>query len=401
MRTLALLRNPIRPYAWGSRTALAAFMGRPGPTPEPEAELWMGAHPSAPSEVLHAGRWRSLLDVIRESPEEVLGPGVFARFGAALPFLFKVLAVAKPLSIQAHPDAAQARAGFARENAAGIPIEAPGRSYRDPNPKPELVCALGEFRALKGFRSVLEVVELFETLAVAELEPALDALRADPPPEGLRAFVAGLLALDGEVKRRAISAALAAAREHETAHAAFRLLPEIAHHHPEDAGVLATLLLQPVTLRPGEALFLQPRELHCHLSGLAVELMANSDNVLRGGLTRKHVDRDELMRTLDFRSGDASPLHPQVAGSLERYRTPAAEFELSALRIEGHAPLLPEGARPVGSILLCAAGELAVRDSHAAELRLRRGDSALFPAAAGSGTVEGRGVLYRAAVPAE
>ena len=169
MLEICLLENPIRHSSWGSHTAIARLQRRSNPTSQPEAELWMGAHPAAPSRLRQDDAWLTFTEVLRDVPNEVLGPRVSTRFGSELPFLLKVLAADEPLSMQAHPDAAQARDGFERENAAGIPLEAPNRNYRDPHPKPELICALTPFWALRGFRSSEAIVEGFRGFGIEEL----------------------------------------------------------------------------------------------------------------------------------------------------------------------------------------------------------------------------------------
>jgi len=355
---VALLRNPVQSYAWGSKSALAELQGRV-PTGEPEAELWVGAHPLAPSELQIGARWQQLDALIAENPAAWLGSAVLARFGPRLPFLLKILAVAEPLSIQAHPDLEQARSGFARESRQGIALGDPRRSYRDDNHKPELVCALSEFRALKGFREPQDLLSRVRELGVADLESLVEPIGGAAPD--LRQLVSDWLTLAPErcvsiveQIRRAVTASGKASR-------ATHWLLRIAERWPRDPGVLGPLFLQDVLLRPGEALFLPAGELHCYLEGVAVEVMANSDNVLRGGLTPKHVDLPELQRALRFEPGDASPLQAEPVDGLGSYRTPAAEFELSRLELaEGRSHEV--GCGPAGScqLLLCTAGHASL-----------------------------------------
>lgn len=391
MDRIRALRSPIRSYAWGSRTALAELTGRAAPTAEPEAELWMGAHPSAPSEVLTEQGAVSLEEWIRRDPETVLGPEVARRFDGRLPFLFKVLAPETALSIQTHPDAEQARAGFARENAAGLALDAPERNYRDPNPKPEIICALTPFAALCSFRRADEIAAGLGALGVPELEPLLARLAG----EGLAAFFRALLSLPPPERTSLAQAAAAAADGSSGEHAWLR---ELARQHPGDVGVLAPLLLNLIELAPGQALFLPAGELHAYLKGVGVELMANSDNVLRGGLTPKHVDVPELLATLTFREGPPPLLEPGPDGV---YASSAREFELAALHLEPGRPV--ERSRPGGvEILLCTAGAARVCDPrHDETLALARGAAALVPGAAVY-RVEAEGgdaTLHRAGVP--
>ncbi len=366
---MELLDNPVRPYAWGSRTVIAELQGRPTPSPHPEAEMWLGAHPGDPSHLVAADGGRvSLLDALRADPEALLGPDRTAKWSGNLPFLLKVLAADEPLSLQAHPSAAQAVEGFARENAAGIPVDAPTRNYRDASHKPELICALTEFHALVGFRAVPDTLELLRALDVAELAPHLALLEAQPDADGLRALFTTWITLPQSVLDRAVPALQEAcvrlAQSGPTqADGGFRrearMALELSERYPGDAGVLAALLLNLVVLAPGEALYLPAGNLHAYLSGAGVELMANSDNVLRGGLTSKHVDVAELLRVLDFRPCTPPVLHGVEADGWVRYDTDAAEFLLRRFDGDGDgAPVAVPDAGP--RILLCTGGSAQV-----------------------------------------
>jgi mannose-6-phosphate isomerase len=400
MLPIALLDNPVREYDWGSRTAIAELLGRPSPAATPQAELWLGAHPSAPSRVALAGGRLSLLEWIEAHPQEVLGPRVHAKFDGRLPFLMKVLAADRPLSIQAHPDAAQAREGFARENAAGIPLDAPERCYRDASHKPELLCALTPFWALRGFRAPSEILALAERLAVPGLAAAADCLRSGGEGEALAAWLGGLFGLAPGPRAALVRAAARAAAARTSEDVAFEWMARLERLHPDDLGVLAPLFLYPVRLEPGEALFLPARELHVYLQGTGIELMANSDNVLRGGLTSKPVAVGELLRCLRFAPARPSPLRPQPGeGGWEVYRSPACEFELARAALSGGAPLRGAPGHPA-EIALCTAGEVElVAEAAGQRLRLVRGASCILPASSGGYTVEGRGTLYRASTP--
>jgi mannose-6-phosphate isomerase len=403
MDRIRLLRNPIRDYAWGSRSALAELTGRPAPTPTPEAELWMGAHPAAPSQIRADSGWVSLRGWIRRDPKGVLGAETARRFAGELPFLFKVLAPERALSIQTHPDAQRARAGFERENAAGLGLGDARRSYRDPNPKPELICALTRFRVLCGFRRADEITRGLAALGLASLEPLLAELRSFPERGGLERFFRALMTRgDDERCRLAEAVAEAAARRTrgEPDRVACAWVEELARQHPADVGVLAPLLLNPVELGPGQALYLPAGELHSYLGGVGVELMANSDNVLRGGLTNKHVDVPELLAAISFREGLPPLLEPRAVAEGESvYDAPAREFLLSVLRSSRAAPVSADTRGSV-EILLCTEGKAVVRRAaHGDETPLPRGAAALVPAGAGAYRVEGEATLYRAGVP--
>jgi mannose-6-phosphate isomerase len=397
---IRVLRNPIRNYAWGSHTAISELLGLPSPTAEPQAELWMGAHPSAPSRVVVDDADVPLDRWIARDPAGVLGAAVAERFDAKLPFLFKVLAAGQPLSIQTHPSLEQARVGFARENAAGIPLDAPHRCYRDANHKPELICALTPFCALDRFRPVKEILGAFDSLDLSELESLLDALRFSPDRSGLETFFRALMTLDSEARERLVDRAVhaAAVRASEPAH---EWIVRLAESHPGDVGVLAPLLLNLVELQPGEAMYLPPGEIHSYLGGVGIELMANSDNVLRGGLTQRHVDVAELLDLLNFREGEPEHLLPHgVVPGEGRYETPADEFALSILHVTKRLPYRSRPGRGV-EILLCTEGDVRVVNEGSGQgADLGQGTSVIVPAAVAGYRLEGEGTVYRAHVGA-
>lgn len=391
------LENPIQPYAWGSRTAIAGLLGRPTPSAAPQAEMWMGAHPKAPSKIFVDGAWRSLDRLIEQYPEEILGPGVVARFGPRLPYLLKALAAAEPLSIQAHPDLPQAREGFARENRAGIPIDALTRNYRDDNHKPELICALSVFWALNGFRPPAGISSNLRALCPASLRAEIAAFEAADGAAAIRSLFSSLMTLDAVRRRAVVEEAVTSARQGKGEGEVCRWVAALGRHYPADIGVLAPALLNLVQLTPGEAMFLPAGRLHAYLEGTAIEIMANSDNVLRGGLTAKHVDVPELLRVLHF-TGGAPEVLRAGEGTGGRFDTPAAEFALWVLQPDGLRPWASPAERRV-EILLCTEGEgrLTVAGGHSTQFA--RGTALLVPAAAGGYHLEGPAVLYRAALP--
>ncbi|MFL5319851.1 MAG: mannose-6-phosphate isomerase, class I, partial [Myxococcaceae bacterium] len=323
---LELLENTIQPYAWGSRTAIADLLGLPSPSEAPQAELWMGAHPGAPSKV----RGGVLLShVIEREAAEVLGAESRAQFGDKLPFLLKVLAAAEPLSLQAHPSIADAQKGFDDEEQRGVPITAPHRSYKDRNHKPELLCALTPFDALYGFRDVAQTLKLLRSLAVPELNWAVETLTREPNGNGLRVVFERLLTM-GEERGAAVEATVNACVRHDGPFKSeCSWVERISKLYPGDPGLIVVLLLNLVRLEPGQAIYLPAGNLHAYLDGVGVEIMASSDNVLRGGLTKKHVDVRELLRVLDFNAIPPTALQPRKVGAEDVYDTPAPEFRLS------------------------------------------------------------------------
>jgi len=395
---MELMGNRIRPYAWGSRTAIAELMGAPSPAPHPQAELWMGAHPGDPSMLIGPAGERSLPDAIADKPVLMLGERVEKEFGPRLPFLFKVLAAAEPLSLQAHPSATQAARGFALEESSGVPMSSAGRNYKDGSHKPELICALTVFEALCGFREPALTVRLLADLGVPQLDHYLSLLSGQPDQDGVRALFSSILTIPSSVLEPLLSAVLSACvrlvRQGSPFPAEYRTVLELGERYPGDPGVLASLLLNRVTLQPGEALYLAAGNLHAYLAGVGVELMANSDNVLRGGLTPKHVDVPELMRVLDFRAGNVDVLHGDpIRPGEEVYRTPAPEFRLSRLTLTAEPlDLTHDGPQ----VVLLVAGSGTVTDTDGREVGIERGHS-VWVAADDSGVqISGSGIAFRA-----
>jgi mannose-6-phosphate isomerase len=385
--TVELLRNAVRPYAWGSRTVLAELQGRTVPAPHPEAELWLGAHPDDPSTVLGAdGSERSLLALVEQDPLGQLGPQCAQRWNNRLPFLLKVLAADEPMSLQAHPSAEQARAGHAREEAAGIPRLARDRNYPDPTAKPELVCALTEFHVLAGFRAPERTVALLHALDVPALEKYVPLLAAQPDADGLRMLFTTWITLPDPVLQELLPQVLDACVRHVREHGEFalegRTVLELGELYPGDAGVLAALLLNRLVLGPGEAVYLAAGNLHAYLRGTAVEILANSDNILRCGLTSKHVDVPELLRVLDFRHGDMPVLRGEpVAEHIAVYNTDAPEFELSTLDWPVGHDATPAALHHHGpQVLICTEGGAVLCAPDGEKVKLGRGDSAWLPA---------------------
>jgi mannose-6-phosphate isomerase len=393
-----LLEPTVQPYAWGSRTVIAELQGRPAPTPQPEAELWMGAHPSSPSRINRAGDRITLDAVIAADPVGELGARCAARFGGRLPFLLKVLAVDKALSIQVHPSRAQAEAGFRAENERGLPPGDKARNYVDDWPKPEILCALTPFEILAGMRTSADAAALLRALDVGELAPVAAGLEAAAgSPSALTAALARVLSWP-EGERAAVIAAVVAACARLAAGSGPYALAcgatvRVGAEHPGDLGVVASLLLRHAMLRPGEAVFLPAGGLHCYLHGTGVELLANSDNVVRAGLTGKHVDVPELLRLTD----PAVPvpvIEPRPAGGgVSVYKTQAPEFRLYRAEIAAAGLTLPgDGAR----LLLCDEGTVTLRAAAGGGLKAARGESCFLSAADGAVTAAGPAHIFLA-----
>ncbi len=389
MNQILQLENPIMEYVWGSKVHIPKLLGTRVPSEAPQAELWMGAHPKAPSVV--AGR--TLLEIIETDPSSMLGANAAGRFRGRLPFLFKLLAADTPLSIQAHPNKEQAEAGFSRENAAALPIGDPARSYKDDNHKPEILCALTEFWALNGFRKMPTILGLFDEAELHTISDELESLRQTPTRDGLRPFFRAVVEIDESRKHSLLSELLASAHRLERTRPEYRWILEISELHPGDVGVLAVLLLNLVKLMPGQAMYCAAGDLHAYLDGFAVELMANSDNVLRGGLTSKHVDIPELMSTLTFQDGDAEVIEPQAGV----YETPADEFELSVLKVKGNDV---RRRSPGFEIMVNVGGEATVSAPGVdGAVPIPQGGSVAIPATIRECSIAGEATIYVAGVP--
>jgi mannose-6-phosphate isomerase len=400
MNRILFLNNPVQEYAWGSKTAIQSLLGESVPSERPAAELWMGAHPKSPSMVLIDGKWQSLEAVIRRSPSLILGEEVARRFSNRLPFLFKVLAVEKPLSIQVHPNCKQAQEGFKRENSRGIPLDAPNRNYRDPNHKPEVICAMRPLQALKGFRKIDGILALMERLSCSMLSNELALLRQEPNPEGLKRYFADLMGMERNRQGLVVSEVAESAKRRANQDRAFFWVAELNRQYPKDIGVLSPLLLNLVYIEPGEAIYLPAGELHTYLKGVGVELMANSDNVLRGGLTHKHIDVSEALRIVTFETGPVHKMKSVSDGPCQRkYITPSKEFLLSVICVDGGACFESAQNRSV-EILICIEGSALVTDLWGKKaIELSRGSSVVVPSAAPGYRIAGDATIYKASVP--
>ncbi|MHC6177774.1 mannose-6-phosphate isomerase, class I [Glutamicibacter sp. X7] len=390
------ISNTPRDYAWGSKVAIADFLGLE-PSGAPEAELWLGAHPSNPARIDEEG-YSDLAEFIACESESALGQQ------ERLPYLMKILAADTALSLQVHPTTEQAQVGFDRENAAGIPLDAPHRNYKDRFAKPEIIVALSEkFEALCGFREIDQVLQMVaelrhnaNELQCASLDFLCGLLAGEEP---LRTTVSVLL--NGEHRDQVTEltktvVSLANDVNHSRFADALATVATVATNHPGDPGIVLTLLLNRVTLNRGEALYLRAGNIHAYLSGLGVELMGPSDNVLRGGLTNKHVDVPELLAALDFRAGPIPFLPPRKeTANITSYLPQDTGFSLH--RVTGIATLPLHGA----GIVIGESGELTMRE--VGESRTVKSGQAFFVTAADQRVeVSGDGALWLATgTPAE
>lgn len=379
---LVKIANQPRNYAWGSRTLIADYFGPQIPaTNEPMAEIWFGTHPGSPS-------------VLAENPDRTLASELG---GPGLKFLMKILAADQPLSIQAHPNSAQAKAGFERENSQGIAVDAKNRNYKDDQPKPEIIVALSEFEALCGFKPIDEIDALLEDMethtGVSEGFRTMSAnwRKLLHETDGLKKVFTDISHRKGNLD--GFTAELTAMADFE---ARFALSERLNLLYPGDPGVILALLMNHVFLEPGQALFLDAGNVHAYLSGLGVELMAASDNVLRGGLTPKHIDVDELERVVDFRAGKIAPVTPrEVVQGLIEYPCNTDAFLLYKAEPSGDR-VLADLSMPGESIILCTAGEIALSNSLEERVILRRGEAAYMSSEAKFFTISGSGTAFLA-----
>ncbi|CAJ1815778.1 Mannose-6-phosphate isomerase [Aeromonas dhakensis] len=384
------MQNPIQGYDWGSHDALTTLFGIPNPAGKPQAELWMGAHPNGCSEVVLAGQTQKLSILIERAPAAVLGEATQARFGS-LPFLFKVLCAEKALSIQVHPSKAQAEAGFAKEEAAGISPTAANRNYKDPNHKPELVFALTPYQAMNGFRAIPAILALFERVKLSALAELVAALAASQNEAGLQYFFHQLLVLEGARKEEALAGLLAFAAKHQDEET-FALITSLAAQYPGDVGLFSPLLLNVVTLQPGQAMYLDACTPHAYVRGTGLEIMANSDNVLRAGLTPKYIDVAELLactRCLP-KPDDQILLAPRLEGAVQHFEVPVPDFTFSVYPAGEHQ------LTTTSAEILFAIDEAVILKRGDDTLRLEKGQSAFIPAATGRYQLLAEGRVARA-----
>ncbi|EEX35718.1 MAG: mannose-6-phosphate isomerase, class I [Vibrio metschnikovii] len=324
-----LMSNTIQNYAWGSIDSFSQLFDIANPQQQPQAELWMGAHPNGCSQVDYQGQKIRLSDLIASDPAHFLSANTAQTFGE-LPYLFKILAAEQALSIQVHPSKSEAEQGFAKENAAQIPLTAANRNYKDPNHKPELVYALTDYQAMNGFRPINEIVEHFQRLAIVPLQPLLEHLQQQQTEVGLKSFFTELLSFSGSEKQVAIEQLIAYAHRHQE-QALFQLILTLAETYPHDIGLFAPLILNVLTLKPGQAMYLDARTPHAYLKGTGLEIMANSDNVLRAGLTPKHIDITELAKCTRFAEKPASTLllTPKITDDALLFPVPVTDFKFA------------------------------------------------------------------------
>ncbi|PWI32688.1 mannose-6-phosphate isomerase, class I [Vibrio albus] len=384
--------NVIQNYAWGSTTSINELFDIANPGNTPQAEIWMGAHPNGCSKIVENGEIQLLSDFIDLDKSGILHEGTDIQFGE-LPYLFKVLAAGNALSIQVHPSKEQAEIGFEKEEQAGIARTAANRNYKDPNHKPELVYALTPYQAMNGFREFPEILSLFNTINLPSIASLVSAFAASPDEEGLQTFFRSMLSLEGTEKETAVQELLTYANAHQNDDL-FALILELAELYPGDIGLFCPLILNVLTLQPGEAMFLHACTPHAYLKGTGLEIMASSDNVLRSGLTPKYIDVEELVSCTRF---EAKPLktlltQPEEQDGILAFPVPVDDFKFAIIQSTDGLTLRPESAE----ILFAIDADMTLTHKSGEAVTVRKGESVFIPAYTSKYQVATEGKVARA-----
>ncbi|CAK2460746.1 Mannose-6-phosphate isomerase [Vibrio crassostreae] len=392
--SLFKLDNVIQHYPWGSKQSISELFDIQNPNAEPQAEIWMGAHPRGCSRVADTGQLLS--EVLSQDCKGMFGEYTEARFGE-LPYLFKVLAAETPLSIQVHPSKKKAQLGFERENKLGISLDASNRNYKDPNHKPELVYALTFYKAMNGFRPIQQIIELFKEAEISALDIEISALAINPNSEGLKVFFTSVMTLEGERKKLALEQLYSAyERRPKTAmgREALQYSKGFEQHYVDDIGLFSPLMLNTIELAPGEAMFLHAETPHAYIEGTGLEIMANSDNVLRAGLTPKFIDVPELIDNTCFETTDIEviKLKPIEKEDKLSFPIPVDDFGFDILSVSEE---ISQQYLRSAEILFCIGGEVTISTKEH-KLMLSSGESAFISNDAGMYEYQGQGILARA-----
>ncbi|EIO3968227.1 mannose-6-phosphate isomerase, class I [Vibrio vulnificus] len=394
------LDNPVKNYEWGSKTAIQSLFGIDNPNGEPQAEIWMGAHPNGCSTVSIDGESVLLSKLIQSNQEGILSKATAEQFGE-LPYLFKVLAAGQALSIQVHPSKEEAEVGFAREEVQGIDRSAAQRNYRDPNHKPELVYALTPYQAMNGFRAFEDILARFTHMVGAVHMPTVQALlevfKANNTSYGLKAFFTGLLSLQGDDKLQSLAALLEYVKLHQKQNLEddlCGLVLELAQSYPSDIGLFAPFMLNVLTLKPGQAMYLDARTPHAYLKGAGLEIMANSDNVLRAGLTPKHIDVDELAKCTLFEEKPVESLlcQPETDGYYHHYPVSVPDFNFDCFMQADDTVVQLRSAE----ILFAIDCDATLSHKSGEKITITKGESVFIPAYAQEYTLSSKGRVARA-----
>ena len=393
MKYIFKMKNKIQPYAWGSTDFIPNLLGSVQ-TDQPQAEMWMGAHPKASSTIIDRENEITLLNFIEANKRELLGEKMGVQYGGRLPFLLKILSAAKPLSIQVHPNKKQAEMGFAKDNENKINLLAFNRRYKDDNHKPELICALTEFDAMCGFQPVEAIKERFENLNV--LADISQEFCHQPNSETFKKMFIKLMNLSTLEKSALVNDVLSKINNprSENEQLIFDWIYKLNEEYPGDIGVLSPLYLNVIRLQPGEALYLDAGVMHAYLKGTGIEIMANSDNVLRGGLTPKFIDLPELQKIIVFENKVIKKVEIRANAQEDIYRTIASEFELSRINLKSSFSV---NSIDSPEIILCTKGSAKLIAEQ--EIELKAGESVFIGFGCKEYNLLGTGEFFRAKVP--
>ncbi len=386
------MENKIQNYAWGSTSSIHDLFGFENKSLQPQAEVWMGTHPKGCSMVTFDQHLMPLSELININKSAYLSSEIAQEFGD-LPFLFKILAADKALSIQVHPSKNQAEKGFEKEEKAKIPLTADHRNYKDTNHKPELVYALTDYQAMNGFRKYDEIMGFFVALNILELADLVNDFSHALTPQGLKTFFSGLLTLSEQRKHNALDQLLTYAQAHQD-QIAFALIIDLNHQYPYDVGLFSPLLLNVITLQSGEAMYLSANTPHAYIKGTGLEIMANSDNVLRAGLTPKHIDVNELVECTNFIpiAFENLILSPQKEGLCDNYPIPVGDFNFGIIHSPKETAIEVLGAE----ILMAIDSDLELCNQAGDVMTLPKGHSVFVPAYIESYLLSSNGRVARA-----
>jgi mannose-6-phosphate isomerase len=370
------MNNIIQTFCWGSHTAISEFLGINNQDNQPQAEIWMGATPQGCSTIRIKDKTHYLSDFINQDKNAILSKKTTTKFGE-LPYLFKVLAARESLSIQVHPSKKQAQLGFKKEELTGIPITAKNRNYKDSNHKPELVYALTSYQALNGFKAFSEIISIFQKINITVIQDIVEAFSIQVNSAGLKTFFSAILSLSDNVKKTALEMLIEYARNHKN-NPLFTLILDLSIQHPTDIGLFSPLILNVITLKPGDAMFLYACTPHAYIKGMGLEVMANSDNVLRAGLTAKHIDVTELVSCTNFIETPFDKLlfTPEQKTGYWDYCTPVDDFKFSLFEQTDDITIQMHSAE----IILSLDANATITHQSGETITVSKGESLFIPA---------------------
>lgn len=370
------MQNVIQDYIWGSRTSISELLGINNPENKHQAEIWMGAHPNGCSKIIVNGKTQLLADFIKQNQSTALTTKTETQFNE-LPYLFKVLAANEALSVQVHPNKKQAEIGFAKEDKANIPHSAANRNYKDPNHKPELVYALTPYIAMNGFRELTEIIMLFKKVNISAIQHLINAFSEEVNSNGLKAFFSTLLLLHGEIKETAVKALVEYANANKE-DPLFSIILDLSNQHPGDIGLFSPLMLNVITLQPGEAMYLTACTPHAYIKGTGLEIMASSDNVLRAGLTAKYIDVKELVACTQFKATPFSTLrfNPEEKDGGLYYAIPVDDFKFTLYKSINNLTIQTKSA----DIILALDTIVTINHENGETAIINKGESLFIPA---------------------